>query len=188
MSIAAPSIPPSPARAGRAIGAMFFLAFGAAWLCGWAFLALASPWPVAIAIVIACAVLMVIALRVYQANASAKRQADESPDARRRSRLFVYVNIAQWVLVLVVANVLANTGRPGWILPAIMFIVGLHFIPLARIFAYPTHYVTGIALMLLSIGYPLISTMGPGSPAGCLGAGLILWASAAWAVSPYSST
>jgi hypothetical protein len=42
--------------------------------------------------------------------------------------------------------------------------------------------------MLLAIGYPLIASGGPRSFVGCLGAGLILWASAAWALSPYSST
>jgi len=41
-----------------------------------------------------------------------------------------------------------------------------------------------ITLMVLAVVYPLATPMGGGDPIGCLGAGLILWASAAWALLP----
>ena len=63
-----------------------------------------------------------------------------------------------------------------------MFIIGLHFLPLARLFRNPPHYVTGSALILLATTYPFVASGGPSSPAGALVAGLILWASALWAV------
>jgi hypothetical protein len=187
MNAPSAGVSPNAARAGRAVGAMFFFAFGGAWLCLWAFSSLASPWPAAIVVAIATVALLALAHRVYRAHAAAGQTA-ETPEAKRRSRLFNIVNAAQWVLILVVGNVLANMGLSDWILPAVIFIVGLHFLPLARIFANPPHYLTGCALMLLAVVYPLLSPNGANSPVGCLGAGLILWASAAWAVSPYASS
>jgi hypothetical protein len=172
----------SNASAGRAIGAMFFSVFGGVWLCVWAFRSFAAPWPIAIAIAIVTVVLLAIAWRVFRASAAAKQAAAETPEEKRRSRLFHIINAGQWVLILVAINVLARMGMSAWIAPAMIFIVGLHFIPLARIFDNPPHYLTGLALMGLAMIYPLVAPTGANSPVGCLGAGLILWASAAWAV------
>jgi hypothetical protein len=69
-------------------------------------------------------------------------------------------------------------AHPEWIIPSIILIVGIHFFPLAVAFQVPRHYATGAAMTLLAIFYPLMSSAGPTSPVGCLGAGIILWASA----------
>ena len=42
-----------------------------------------------------------------------------------------------------------------FIVPAIATIVGLHLFPLARVFHYPLHYVTGALLVLWSAGVVL---------------------------------
>jgi len=68
----------------------------------------------------------------------------------------------QWTLVVGVAFVLAQLGLNAWILPAIIFIVGVHFLPLAAAFKAPRHYITGIALVLLAVVYPFVV---PSSPA-----------------------
>jgi hypothetical protein len=67
--------------------------------------------------------------------------------------------------------------------PAIL-VVGLHFLPLARLFAYPPHFVTGASLVALALAYPLLAPSGPRSGLAPLGAGMILWCSAAWAIRP----
>jgi hypothetical protein len=100
----------------------------------------------------------------------------------RRSRNFHIVNAGHWLLILIVGNVLANLGYGDWVIPAAIFIVGLHFLPLARNFDNPPHHVTGAALMLLAVVYPLVAAGGPRNTIGCLGAGLVLWASAACAL------
>ncbi len=174
------------ARAQRAMGAMFFFPFGGAWLGLWAFFTFASRWPALIAIAIASLGLLLIAYRVYLANTPLEAVV-ETPAEQRRSLLFNLVNAGQWLLIVIVANVLVKLDMSVWILPAIIFIVGLHFVPLAVIFANPPHYLTALALMLLAVLYPFINASGGRNAVGCLGAGLILWASAAWAVSPYSS-
>jgi hypothetical protein len=60
--------------------------------------------------------------------------------------------------------------------------VGAHFFPLAVVFQVPRHYLTGTALVLWALIYPCLMRSGPLHPIGCLGAGIILWASAAAAL------
>ncbi len=175
--------PPDAARASRAVGAMFFSGFGAAWLALWARSEFQSLLPMA-AVVLAAAVLLGLAYRVYRANAPALRASRNSPASMRRSRVFGIVNIAQWAAIFVVSLLLSRTGHAEFILPAVVFIVGLHFIPLARLFSYRPHYLTGTALMLLAAVYPFIGTAGPKSDIGALGAGVILCLSAVWAIVP----
>ena len=94
----------------------------------------------------------------------------------------------QCVFVFVVATLLSNWGYKGWIIPSIIFIVGLHFLPLAWVFKYSRHYFTGAAMILLAIIYPLVSVSGPENPVGCFGAGIILWISAIGALRSQSSS
>jgi hypothetical protein len=49
-----------------------------------------------------------------------------------------------------------------------MFIVGLHFFPLAKLFRHKAHYITGAALVALAVGYPFMTAGGP-EPATCGG-------------------
>ena len=129
-------------------------------------------------------ILSAIAYRIYRANAFALHAEAATPSSRRRSRLFNWINAAQWAVILIAGNVLANMGLADWIIPTAIFVIGVHFLPLARLFANPPHYVTGSALVVLAVVYPLTAPMGAADPLGCLGAGLILWASAAWALRP----
>jgi hypothetical protein len=69
-----------------------------------------------------------------------------------------------------------------WIMPMIIFVVGVHFVLLAKVFGTVTHAVTGIVMMGFAVTYPFLATQGPTSPIGLLGAGLILWTNALWAV------
>ena len=63
-------------------------------------------------------------------------------------RAFVVVNIVQWLAIFGTVNLLRNLQLDGWIVSAIVLIVGAHFLPLARIFRGRQHLVTGVALML----------------------------------------
>ena len=53
---------------------------------------------------------------------------------------------------------------------------------MAHAFRYRAHYLTAAAMVVLAALYPLLAAGGPAAPVGFLGAGLILWASAAWAL------
>jgi hypothetical protein len=170
------------ARRGRAIGASFFAVFGGAWLALWNYgIDPARFWVYGVIAVGAFAILGWARAR-YRRYAAAAAQAVETPARRRMQRWFHIINAGQWVMVFIVGNVLSNLGLGNWFIPAIIMIVGLHFLPLARLFSYPAHYVTGAAFILLALIYPITAPGGPTNPVGCLGAGLLLWLSALWAL------
>jgi hypothetical protein len=168
------------ARRGRSIGAMFFAFFGGAWLAVWNHLA--GPRPLAGYAVIAplAAALFLFARNRFRRYDAAAVGRIETPESRRRDRWFHIINAGQWVLIMIVANVLVNVGLGAWVLSSVVLIVGLHFLPLARLFDYSAHYVTGCSFILLALIVPRIAAGGPGDPIICLGAGLMLWASALW--------
>jgi len=161
---------------------MFFSIFGGVWLCFWVYLAFAGR-PLFIAIVAVLAMILAgFSYRRYRRHRLARAAEAALPSRRRASRIFNIANTVQWIAIFVAVQVLAHFGLSGWIVPAIIFIVGLHFLPLAYALAWRPHYMTGGALMLLAVVYPLLAPAGPASPVGCLGAGLILWISALWAL------
>jgi hypothetical protein len=177
-----PATVPDANRARRAIGAMFYFAFGGAWLEYYAFRVVGKQLVVFVAIALATAALLVLAYRRYRQNQPALAAQAASPKQKRSDRIFNIINAGQWVVILVAGNVLVNMGLSSWVIPCAIFIIGLHFLPLGHFLSNPPHYVTGGALMVLAVFYPLLAADGPASPIGCLGAGLILWGSALWAL------
>jgi hypothetical protein len=169
---------PSAAAASRAIGAMFFAGFGAIWLAIWSQRSLGLQVGVLALIAAGAVALLACAWRQYQRNRSAREAEAETLEKKSAGRIFNIVNITQWVTILIVGNVLANVGLKDWVLASAMFIVGVHFFPLAKAFGNPVLNYTGGALVLLAIGYPFLVPGGAANPVGCLGAGIILWATA----------
>ena len=164
--------------AGKTIGAMFLFFFGGIWLGLWAYLRFESLFT-PLTLVAACTLaLFSIAYRKYHVYRPALAAEPTSPERRRMARNFNIVNAVQWILVIVVANVLRNTGLAAWIVPAIMAVVGAHFIPLARVFSNRKHYVTGGAMIATAALYPFVAPGGPMDPSGPFIAGIILWVSA----------
>ena len=137
------------------------------------------PWDWSRAV--ACGLLGFIYRRYCQHRAALKQEPASAAE-QRRDRWFHVINAGQWIVILVVGNVLANIGLSAWVIPAAMFIIGLHLLPMARLLCNPPHYVTGGLLMLIAVTYPFSAPSGASSPIGALGAGAVLWASALWAV------
>ncbi|PRC92255.1 hypothetical protein [Solimicrobium silvestre] len=175
------------AHVGRAFGAMIFSIFGAVWLAAWSLQALPNNY-FPLGLIAICALLIfTLAYRRYQQYLPESKALAESPARKRIMRQFNIINAAQWVAILIIVNVLNNMGLSSWAIPTAIFIIGLHFLPLTHIFRNPAHYVTGMAMLLLAVFYPLLMVNGGNNPAGCLGAGLILWVSAVWAVTANST-
>jgi len=167
--------------AGRATGAMFFFVFGAVWLEVWATKAEAGV-PAGVGIAALALGLLAVAWRRYRRYAPALAQEQDTPERRRMKRVFNIVNAGQWIVIFILAQVLIHLGKGAWIIPVGMAVIGLHFLPLAHVFKNPPHYVTGFAMVAFAALYPLLASGGPTAPVGFLGAGLILWLSAAWAL------
>jgi len=174
---------PDAKRARRATGALFFSVFGGLWIAGWAVKSGASiPTDVVIAL---CALALTWwAHATYKLNAPALAATPVTAQGQRAKRVFNIVNAAQWIVIGVLSIALVNLGLVMWIVPMVIAVIGLHFLPLAHVFANPPHYVTGAALLVFGVTYPEIAPLGPLDPVGLLGAGLILWASAVWAIKP----
>jgi hypothetical protein len=174
-----------PKRADRAFGAMIFAFFGAAWIQAWCWYAhRAQPVLYGLIAAIGTAV-FVVALSVYRRY----RIVPEPPPSAREARVnraFHIINAGQWVAIFIGVNVLNNIGLGRWDLPLMIGIVGLHFLALAHVFGRLAHVVTGAAMLALALIYPLLTVDGPSDPVGALGTGLILWASALWALRPAS--
>jgi hypothetical protein len=165
-------------RASHAIGAIFVTIFGGMWLVGWSLLALPGSAGALAAIAVCALALLSIAGSQFRRYRSALAVNKGSPQQRKIILWFNIVNATQWVLVIGGVSVLNMIGQTAWIVPFIMLIVGLHFLPLAHIFTAPHNYVVGTLLTAFALAYPFITPGGPQDPIGCLGAGLTLWGAA----------
>ena len=161
-------------RARRAQGAMFLFAFGGAWLAYYAVQMTALDPALLTIVVLVTVALVAYAYHRYRQNRPALAAEASSPARKRASRVFNIVNAVQWILICVASSVLVGRGLSVWLVPCIIFIVGLHLFPLAYAFSNRAHYFTGAALIALSLSYPFLTTNGPANPIGSLGAGLIL--------------
>lgn len=94
---------------------------------------------------------------------------------------------ASWFLLVVVLEVISiNVGKPivihfhrldlfpQWL----EAVVGLHFLPLARLFKVPLFYARGMALVLVTLGSLLIPVGNLRAITALVGPGLCLWATA----------
>ena len=174
----------SASKANRAIGSMFFSLFGGAWMALWCLNTYGFRLPVLLPISGVSIFLFLLSYRQFQQHRTAYAAEADSPESKKAGRMFNIINGTQWVLVFLVATSLSKFGHKEWIIPSIIFIVGVHFFPLAVAFRVPKHHVTGAALTLLAVVYPLLAKSGAASPIGCLGAGIILWASSCAALIP----
>jgi hypothetical protein len=164
---------------GATIGASIMGGFGGVWL----FLGLLSaglPWVVAAGLGLsglAGGVLVGSRLR----RALPLPVTEPGPEKRRMDRWFHVVNVVQWIAIFLAALLLRRAGQAEWIVPAVGAIVGLHFLPLARIFGSPSHRWTGLAMMgWVAACAPIASPARDAAVA--TGLGLILWASAAYSL------
>ncbi|PQV54705.1 hypothetical protein [Paraburkholderia sp. BL21I4N1] len=168
----------SEVRASRAIGAIFFSVFGAAWLVLWCLQVYGAALGVLLLIVAAAVSLLLLSSSQFRRNRSAYRANQGTPRRLKQSRAFNIINAVQWAIIVVGATALAELNKSIWILPLVIFTIGAHFIPIGVVFKSKARYVIGIALMLVALVYPHLGATGPASPLGPLCAGLILWAGA----------
>ena len=175
------------AVAGRAFGAMIFSVFGSVLLEVWN---RRSDGGVAVSIGIALLgiALLASAWLVYRQHAPALAAEEQTPERKRANRIFHLVNGGQWLVIVVLGNVLANIGLGAWVVPMAIVVIGLHFVPLAHVFHNLPHYVTAAALVVFALAYPFLAAGGPADPVGFLGIGLILWLSACWALKSANRT
>lgn len=104
-----------------------------------------------------------------------RRPAEPTISLERDRRIFAIIHIVQAVLILFVIWYLPYTGRSLWTIPAIILILGLHLLPIAKLVQFSSFYVLGVILILLAlIGARFV----PGLQSDgykSLAAGFLLW-------------
>jgi len=162
------------AISGRATGALFFTGFGALWLV----LALYAREQLsarALALVAGGALVLVASALWLRSKAKGLPQAEEDPAIKRNFRR---INLVQWAAVAVVAFSFARLHIDAYVMSAITAIVGLHFLPLARLFRYKLHYLSGAVLVAWAAASVFLFPAERLPGATALGTGAILWTSA----------
>jgi uncharacterized protein DUF7010 len=140
----------SAGRNGIAQGVIVMTGFSAAWGI---VAATAAPSTVAVVVLIVLAVAIAAAVAVVglrMAARSAERGTTRRVAANSR-KVFNLVNAGQTVLILIAVFGLVKAGHPALIPAAVCFVVGLHFLPLARVFDVRTYWLTGALLIAVGI-------------------------------------
>ena len=163
--------------AGRVWGSFFFVGFGTLWLLSFASSRL--PTGLRLGVLVVAAVLLGAGVLILRRSRRLPLVAEDPVARKRRWRIFNLVNGVQWTAI-VLALVLLNVFKlPAYIAPAITLIVGLHLFPLAAVFGYTPHHVTGALLVVWGSGGALLLPRSEVARTVAMGTGLILFGSAA---------
>jgi hypothetical protein len=162
-------------RKGRARGALICAVGGSAWMC-WAAVFASSARSALFAFVTVMTVLLggwaVSRVR------TARRYADSAADRERWASialLFWIDTTAEWVLGAGAVVLLAHFGRYALIPQFLGVIMGLHFLPLARLLRAPRYYIMGTAMILCVLASVLVPEGSLRNVVACAGIGLPMW-------------
>ncbi|WP_263350168.1 hypothetical protein [Acidicapsa acidisoli] len=159
---------------GRAIGSIFFAVFGALWIVLALYAKQRLNLTTATWVASDFTVLLVMALWLFRQA----RRFPKSPDDPALSKAFNRINAIQLAAVCITAFAFARLHLDAYVLCAITAIVGLHLFPLARLFRYPLHYVTGTALVAWAVASAGLVPADQLQGTCALGTGILLWLSA----------
>jgi hypothetical protein len=169
---------------GRGMAAIITTTFGFMWL-GWG-LGVLGGLPAAIWAGYFCiaATLMAFAVTAVRRGRKMMRAqgASRSDFWQTRRKPFGIVTVLELVGCIIVV-VLANAfRRPDWIAVGISLVVGLHFLPLGKIFGIASYYWIGSLIVLWDIlAITVVKSWNLTASAG-IATGAILWASAIYAL------
>jgi len=160
---------------GRAIGATFFSCFGAIWIALALYIRQTLTIDLAVAVCAGLAALLLAAFWLFRQA----RRFPKLPENAAMNRAFHRINAAQWIAVGIVCFIFARLHIEVYSVSAITTIVGIHLFPLAKLFRYPLHNLTGAALVLWGSATMLFVPVATLQSTTAVGTGLILWTSAA---------
>lgn len=157
-----------------AIGGLMMALFGAVWLWAWNYFSNGWSWIAAAAILIGWLGLSARAGHVLRRRLQLPPLYTDAERATTSKRIGK-VNMWQWLAIGAAVLLLNVLHKPTYIPYAVVVIVGLHFLPLAKALNCPEYFVSGLcmaAVGLLACG----ATLG-GHDASMATAvtGLLLW-------------
>ncbi len=165
---------------GRVAGAAILTLFGSAWcIIALHFWEARPGWSLPAAFMATIALLGLCVWRL--AALRGKGRADNPAAAakgKRTGMLFGIIFGAECALIAICTMLLGHFGLGIWIPIAVAMIVGLHFIPLAKVFEVPLYYWTGTLSVLGMIACSLISDSGRRLLCAGLVMAAVLWVTA----------
>jgi hypothetical protein len=159
--------------AGRGVGISVLALFGALWMFNALKFDGAPNWAFYASFAATAGLLLAGIARIISDRKSGV------PPQSRATRMGFFVVLALEVAVIFAAVwLLQKRHLEKYILPAISAIVGLHFLPLAKIFRAPLYYATGLAMVAATAA--AVVWLKGAQQIICIGysAGAILWLSA----------
>ncbi|WP_420237531.1 hypothetical protein ACOBR2_18325 [Telmatobacter bradus] len=159
---------------GRATGALFFVGFGTLWL-GLALVARQQMNAASITAVLSGAVVLAAAALGLLRIAGRFSRVPEDPAV---GRAFNRINALQWITIALVVAAFSLLHISLYALSAITVIVGLHMFPLARLFRYWPHHLSGALLTAWGVASIFVAPAGSLQSVTAFGTGLLLWLSA----------
>ncbi len=167
---------------------LFLIVMGLVWMVGGLLLAPSHPlWTYTLAVVIAIVLLFVLYRRKDLLWIEAPDDVqDESPEAtrwRRERRSWRYVTAGEFALVAAAVWLVNVMQRPDWLLAAITFVVGVHFLALAAVFKgqrrLARRFLIEGLVMIVLVGF-VVAEVAPLWRNGVVGIAMavILWAAA----------
>ena len=142
---------------GRAVGTINMALFALAWtnwgLTGIPDIVAASTIAAAVLCSVACVAGAVLVFR----RADTAPRGPEVARGRAAGRRFGAVVAAEFIGLAVIAWILGATGHSPLIPAVVCLGVGIHFFPLARLFAVPLYDRTGAALCLVAVATTVLA-------------------------------
>jgi hypothetical protein len=164
---------------GTAIGTLFLAGFGAIWMA----IALRSlnqlhVLQIAFIALLVCG-LAASSFYTFQHTRKLANHASNDLWRKKSNRVMGIVNVAQWCAIFLCVNMLNHYHRQALVVPAIILIVGIHFLPLARLFHSLPNGMTGIFMIAWAILYPLLLPASLADSVGAMVTGILLLSCAA---------
>jgi hypothetical protein len=160
---------------GSTRGACISAVFGCPWIY-WAVVFSGNPKPLWFLIVTVASVLLVTwSIFRLRAVRHLAYSAAELAHWRASRKLFWVDFGVEWGLVSIAVFVLARFGRFDLIPQALGVIIGLHFLPLARVFRLSRYYWMGSTMVIAELGSLLIHPGYIRNIFACAAIGLTLW-------------
>jgi len=160
---------------GRATGVEFLSFFAGVWL----FFAMVSRGVLDAtkgALVVVGVLALVAAAEWVRRQARRYPRFPEDPAVKRAFR---WINAAQWAAGFALYFALQFLHRGDYFMPGLAAIVGLHFLPLAKLFRAPANYAVGGLMVVWSAVSMAFVPVEHLPSTSAFGTGLILWQAAA---------
>jgi hypothetical protein len=136
---------------GLSIGSLWLVVVSAAFVI-WSLIVIGTSWALITLVVVAVitAAQLVISIIVIRAAVHLPKDQPRTGKKKMLGR-FIFVVVLE-VIVCAAVNIIAIRLKQPEIIPSlVLIVVGLHFLPLARIFNVPRYYITGLIFCAVPI-------------------------------------